>query len=112
MIHMEDCLLSLLGEAAILTAVTRARAHATAQRWGNAAHAADRLRVRVARILRRLRNSAISTNPSASFRSAEVRGVPASCLSRRACSRSWTALGSRMDAMLFGISTVMVMRAK
>lgn len=105
-IDMKCGFLSQLRHPAILAASVRA-AHdrgTKARRYIHAVLAPD-----LARSLSSERNSAVSTRPSATFRSAAVSGVPESCWSRRDSSRLLTPAGSLKPAIPAGIGSSIVM---
>jgi hypothetical protein len=108
-IDMKGCFVPFLGETAILAMVTRPTHNVMAPPDGDGAHvrvAESRARAEcAARSRSSVRNSASSTRPSASARSASLNAFPASCLSRSSRRRALSAAGSRNPARSSGISS-------
>ena len=85
MIDLKSRLLTSLSKAAIFAPLPCALDHHSPERTGNT-HATERFAA-AARNFNRERNSASSTNPSASRRSRALRGFPESCWSKSSARR-------------------------
>ena len=105
-IHVKNRFLTLLGKSAIFATPGRTEDHLGSQLCRDA-HAPLAGATRALN-LRRERNSANSTNPSASRLSAAFSGWPPSCLSNRASNRFLTPRGSLNPRIPAGTGTSMV----